>query len=273
MFLFETVESRKLLAFTITPDAPLVGEAVTAKLSKTGVLTINGTSGRNIVEVSQSVDARTLRVTSAGGVDFLSGYGRTADRIDARLIKKIVVNAGAGRDRISVSTTRETIKAELNGGGSDDTITARMMYATLSGGAGNDYLISGFDARFVSINRVDDNGTRVSYFAGAPDTFNRLEGGSGDDRLATRGGEDSLYGGDGEDTVEKLNDMTTYFTDLPLKATVPSGTLQAIEWGRPGFNTERVAVFGIEKILAAPVESDLGPGSYFIDSVDFSTRP
>lgn len=248
---FESLESRQML------------DAVTANLSKTGVLTITGSSHADTILLKQV----GYQIQIDAGTEFSSADPDLAGgKVDITKVKRIVVNAGGSRDYVEVDriNSRKAIAIQINGDGANDTLISRTKDATLRGGAGNDYLLSDPAVlyRFVyaaSLATAQPVYTRdnfqfspytTSVALGANSGTNVLEGGSGDDRLATRGGDDSVYGGDGNDTLLKLNSIDVYFTDLEPQ---PEPTTDPANGGFVQVSRQvRVAAFSIDKIVDAP---------------------
>ncbi|HEX8912878.1 MAG TPA: hypothetical protein VF796_11000, partial [Humisphaera sp.] len=90
-----------------------------------GVLTVGGTTGGDAVNVSLSNGNLVVKVNGTTKTFALSK------------VAKIVVNAGAGNDTVSVSNavTRPVVE---NGGDGNDTLTGGGGNDTLNGGNGND---------------------------------------------------------------------------------------------------------------------------------------
>lgn len=252
MMPIESLESRRLLA-------------VTANLSKSGVLTITGSGQGDSIIVKQTdtqVEIRAGADFAATDRDIVNG------KVDITKVKRIVVNAGGGRDYVEAGLfrTRKAIDIVLNGEGANDTLVSQSSRSTLRGGPGNDYLVSVLGNALFRMEAVANRTldvTRLTTAAvlqsGVLSTFpgvmvsevrNVLDGGSGDDRLATRGGDDSLYGGDGQDTLLKLNTVDVYFADLAPRP--GAGENGATAWA------SRVAAFGIDKIVDSP-NTNYGP--------------
>lgn len=143
----QALESRQLLSASVS-------------LAASGVLTVNGTSGNDVIRI-------TLDATNPRQLDVITNG--TTKSFTASSIKSITVNAGAGNDDVEV--------LELNG-----SITIPM---TLLGGAGNDTLVGG------SGNDYIDGGSGNDTIAGEAG-INTLIGGSGTNRLISQG-TDTLY--------------------------------------------------------------------------------
>lgn len=143
----QALESRRLLSASVS-------------LAASGVLTVNGTSGNDVIRI-------TLDATNPRQLDVITNG--TTKSFTASSIKSITVNAGAGNDDVEV--------LELNG-----SITIPM---TLLGGAGNDTLVGG------SGNDYIDGGSGNDTIAGEAG-INTLIGGSGTNRLISQG-TDTLY--------------------------------------------------------------------------------
>jgi len=158
--MFESLESRKLLSVTLS----------------SGVLTVNGTSGADVIEFQRRDDGR-LKVE-------LNGSER---RFSLSSVQKIVVNASGGNDFVEFSGRDGglSIPSVLNGGDGNDTLEGGNGRDLIFGNAGRDYL--------------QGKAGNDSLRGGSGD--DRLEGGSGNDILNGGDGNDYLQGGDGNDDV------------------------------------------------------------------------
>ena len=129
MFEFERFESRRFLAATVG-----------AVITDDGTLLVTGTGGNEKIEVRQ----RSGQKTAKWQVEITPDHGKRIDYpagFDGTLVKRIEVNAGAGKDSITL-TTNADIPAVLNGEGGNDDIRASSGKVTLNGGAGDDVLSS-----------------------------------------------------------------------------------------------------------------------------------
>lgn len=128
-----------------------------------GVLTIDGTSGDDIIRVSQRGGQFTVR---EAGVAPFSGL--------AAEVGEIIVRGGDGNDRIRLN--RVIIPAVIDGGAGDDRIY---------GGEDDDLILGG-------------EGTDRLFGRGGHD---EIDGGAGDDLLSGEAGDDDLIGGAGADRL------------------------------------------------------------------------
>jgi Ca2+-binding RTX toxin-like protein len=148
-----------------------------------GVLTVTGTGGNDNIMIRMGRDettgAKVLIVSEvvrpAEDATTTGGTGTeptpTVTTFDPAAVTSIVVNAGAGDDRVWLKGNRKnpfTAAATLNGEAGDD---------RLSGGGGNDVLNGG-------------------------DGNDRLDGGDGDDAINGGAGDDRINGGRGADTID-----------------------------------------------------------------------
>ena len=153
---------------TVVQTPPGAGPTATATLAG-GVLTVNGTSGIDTIQVGQS----------SRGVSIVAN-SRTLSGSPFKGVGRIVVNAGDGPDRVILGPG-VTIPSSLLGGNGDDTLVGGDGPDTILGAAGNDSLDggNGADQLFGGLNN---------------DT---LTGGFGVDQLRGEDGNDVLFGADG----------------------------------------------------------------------------
>jgi Ca2+-binding RTX toxin-like protein len=126
-------------------------------------VTVNGATTQFAFSTIRTIDVRTLA-------------GDDSVRVDdsLRLLEyPVFVDAGAGNDRVSTSSGRDTIL----------------------GGEGNDKIWSG-----LADDRVDGQGGRDVIMAG--DGNDTVTGGASNDRLRGQSGNDSLDGGKGNDRID-----------------------------------------------------------------------
>lgn len=137
-----------------------------------GVLTVIGTTKNDTIVVSLSKDGETITVSESSG----SRFRRSApakSSFSASEVTSVVIDAGAGNDKVSLRGARGTpfsIAASISGGDGDD---------DLIGGSGDD----------------------------------SISGGAGDDKLVGGEGVDTLNGGDGDDLIITVDDATTDVID------------------------------------------------------------
>lgn len=186
--LVEPLENRRLLSSGLTLRAidstflPLVQATVdpppaAAAVTSRGTLVIKGTDS-----------AESIVVERRGGNYFISVSGFALTVIGGSGVKRVLVEANGGDDRVGIARALDTTPVTIAGGSGGDTITGSLG-DTLIGGAGNDILyvptLSGLD----NLNLAADD---------TPPAL--LSGGAGDDKLVA-GALDSVIGGTGQDTA------------------------------------------------------------------------
>jgi Ca2+-binding RTX toxin-like protein len=151
--LIESLEGRQMLSVSVLK----------------GVLTINGTSGDDVISVSQDPVTKAMLRVSVNGL--LNG-------VDSVGLKRINISSLEGNDLVLIDESQGAISLPVNaaGGSGNDTITGGSGADVLQGGRGDDVL------------------------RGAAGT-DLLEGGVGNDVLFGGDGRDSLDGGAGADTL------------------------------------------------------------------------
>ena len=140
------------------PSASLVG----------GVLTIEGTDGRDVIVVRQSAGRLTV------GGQAIDVNGTPMRSVPAANVARVSVAAGDGNDLVNLTYIR--LPAIVMAGGGNDVVLGGRADDVIDGGAGND---------------------RIAGAGGNDD----LAGGTGDDRLSGGRGNDRLLGGDGNDLL------------------------------------------------------------------------
>ena len=165
----ESLESRRLLsAGTPVPWDPVVPPAAVT-ITKTGTL---------VVKCYDGDDA--LVVTAAGKKVTLTLDGRVVGSYGG--VKRVLVEAGGGNDRVDVVGLQTLGRAcTVMGGGGDDVLVGGRG-VQLIGGSGNDKLVA----------------EQAVTSAPLPSL---LSGGSGNDTLVACGAPDSLIGGAGDDAI------------------------------------------------------------------------
>jgi Ca2+-binding RTX toxin-like protein len=184
-----------------------------------GVLTVTGTDGNDLISVraakngdGAAIYVVTENVKPAKGEDWADPTVSTFLQSD--VTAGIVVNAGAGNDRVSIGGSKR--------GGA---ITAS---ATLNGGDGNDELNGGGGADVINGDAGND---RISGGAGA----DKLNGGAGNDRIDARDGAatDVIDGGDNDAVT------TTTSTSKRKRSTGNPGDVAVIDTGDTATNVEQ----------------------------------
>ena len=151
---------------------------------------VQGDSRNNQVDVSQSSASELLLSDGVGTITIEDS------------ITRVVIDAGAGRDTVTIGTVDRvsTVMLVVNGQGSGDTIDAGgsqigAVRLFVDGGSGNDTITgSGEDDSLLG-----GDGADVIIGSGGDDT---MAGGSGNDSLAGGDGDDELSGGIGNDTLD-----------------------------------------------------------------------
>lgn len=174
----ESLEARRLMSATA---------AVTATLAD-GVLTVTGTDRRDAVvfSVDPTTDPDQLHVVA----------GRDGYSFDLGEVGSVVVNTGAGNDRVIVDerTGAVFLSFVVDAGAGNDTVVT---------GSGNDVVLGGGGKDTVAGGAGDDQvdgGAGNDRLAGGADN-DMLLGEAGKDRLAGGAGDDNLDGGAGRDAV------------------------------------------------------------------------
>lgn len=190
-----------------------------------GALTVTGTDGNDLISVRAAKNSAgaaiyvvTENVKPAAGEDWTDPTVTTFLQSD--VTAGIVVNAGAGNDRVAIG-----------GGRRGGAITAS---ATLNGGDGNDELNGGGGDDVINGDAGND---RISGGAGA----DKLNGGAGNDRIDARDGAatDVIDGGD--------NDAVTTTSSTSTKRKRSSGNpgdVAVIDTGDTVTNVERTITAG-----------------------------
>lgn len=137
-----------------------------------GVVTITGSEGNDVAEVSQPT--RNTVVVSLSGV--------ASKSFRASSVKTIVFNGLGGDD---VFTNNTAIRSRADGGTGAD---------VLRGGRASDDLRGGDDD-----DQLFGNGGNDTLHGGTGDDF--VDGGDGNDKAYGEAGEDDIYGGRGRDTL------------------------------------------------------------------------
>jgi Ca2+-binding RTX toxin-like protein len=178
MKLIEKLENRSMLsAGALTPTT-----SPTFNVTRRGTLILPLTDNADTINIRK--DKNGIKIDQGSGAASIT---LSVPQAQSRLVKRIVVEAGAGDDNVSIDHTLG-IPAVVNGGAGRDTLTARGGKTTLSGGAGDDTLVS--EPTFVFQGSIG--------FSNALG-FNQLIGGADDDILSSRSGGDLLFGGAGQD--------------------------------------------------------------------------
>ncbi|MBI2215948.1 MAG: tandem-95 repeat protein, partial [Candidatus Rokubacteria bacterium] len=182
-------------AFSWRPDdthgfavRTLVVEVSDGELTGTGSLAvtvhevIEGGPGRDSITVNQAggivtavVNGRTTRYGALPKLTVRGLEGNDVITLRGLTIPTVIVEAGAGNDRVNALAVRST-RLDIDGGDGNDTLWGGRGADTIRAGGGDDWV-----------------------FAGAGDDV--VDGGDGNDRLAGEAGNDTVSGGSGRDTI------------------------------------------------------------------------
>jgi Ca2+-binding RTX toxin-like protein len=156
-----------------------------------GVLTINGTSGADRVDLSLSSGKLIVK---ENGVTKASPYQSS--------LKSVVINFGAGNDRL---TTYYGVRGlTVNGGDGDDYILGSWNSDVIDAGNGNDYVHARPSSDVVKGGAGNDTliGCLGNDSIWGGDGNDLMVGAAGDDNLFGENGDDNLFGVDGNDNLD-----------------------------------------------------------------------
>lgn len=201
---------------TITPVAPgstpytfaITGNTYAA--DKTGVafsynaIIIQGTDGNDTAKVSAATVSGAINYTVVLNGETWPNTFTSATGIS---ISRIVMDGGAGNDKLELDNT-VGVGASVTGGDGNDTLIGSSGGDTLDGGAGNDSLTG---------NAGDDSLTGDA----GNDT---LLGSDGNDTLSGGMGADSMDGGAGTDTVTYAGEGRTVGVNVSLEKKTDNGS-------------------------------------------------
>lgn len=165
-----------------------------------GVLTVEGTGGRDTIVVTQTGSTLSVRGEQ------IDVNGSLVDSIDVSDVTRVVVRGGGGHDTISLAGV--AVAAHVSGGSGHDVITGGVGDDVIAGGAGNDNCRGGAGDDRISSGSGDD----------------RCNGGSGNDRIEGGRGRDRTRGGGGFDDLSDIDEGVT--------ATSVEGRITAINLGQ-----------------------------------------
>lgn len=191
-----------------------------------------------------------------------AGNGNNTINTTAFTLGDVIVDGGAGNDRILTGSKNDTLLGGLgndilDGGAGNDLLDGGSGNDTLTGGLGNDTLIGG-DGND-TLNGGDGNDTLTGGFGN--DTLDggagndSLDGGVGNDTLTGGLGNDIITGGDGTDTLVESADRFFTLTNTSLETKLLttgnkveftdtlSGIEQARLTGGAGANTINASAF------------------------------
>lgn len=181
--LFEGLESRTMLSATLSHN----------------VLTVTGTDNND-----------TIVLTVVSKTQYSVTLNGQQSKFATSKVNSIVINAGAGNDKINVKAVIAA-KVSLNGGDGNDTINGGGGAESISGGGGDDSLSGGAG------NDSIHGGDGSDFIVGGAGN-DKIFGEVGDDYLYGDAGNDTLSGGDGNDILGGDDENTLLFvgqTALP----------------------------------------------------------
>ncbi|HJZ93662.1 MAG TPA: hypothetical protein VKE40_22495 [Gemmataceae bacterium] len=158
-----------------------------------GVLTINGTDGRDVIIVRQAGGQLRVRGES------IEVNGSSVRSVSVSDVARIAISAGAGNDVVNLAGVR--VAASVDAGAGDDRLFGARGNDDISGGADDDIIRGG---RGNDHLLGDDGDDRISGQDGDDD----CDGGAGDDRVAGGRGMDVNRGGGGDDRVSDVDART-----------------------------------------------------------------
>lgn len=172
--MFEQLETRQHLSVSIS----------------NGVLTINGTSGADRVDLSVSSGKLIVK---ENGVTKASPYQSS--------LNSVVINFGAGNDKLY--TNYGVRGLTVNGGDGDDYLLGSWNADVIDAGNGHDYVHArpGNDRVFGRAGNDTMIGCLGNDSLHGALGNDLISGAAGDDNLFGDGGNDSLYGVDGNDNI------------------------------------------------------------------------
>ena len=178
----------------------LEGRRLLAASLDGGVLTVAGTA---------EADSITVGLNSAG-TNYSVNINGDSQSFSVSAVEKLVINAGAGNDKIQFNERngRLTVSPTIDGGDGNDRITGSTRKDKVTGGRGRDFILGGKgNDRLSGESDADtvfgDAGDDVIFGGGGNDVL----GGDDEGKLVIVGekiptqitGNDSLNGGDGDD--------------------------------------------------------------------------
>ena len=166
------------MATSFNSFEPLESRQMMSASASHGVLTITGTSGADVISVSQLSNGN-VRVNDNGTMRTFSNFA----------VNQVRVNAGSGNDKVTIETS-VTRPATIKGQAGNDTLTGSNRADEILGGGGND--------------NIDGRGGDDVLKGESGNDF--VRGGSGNDRLyaGTGSGVDQLFGDSGNDILVSL---------------------------------------------------------------------
>jgi Ca2+-binding RTX toxin-like protein len=161
-----------------------------------GILTVDGTEGRDVIVVRQFGDRLSVRGQT------IDVNGTPMPFVSAATVSRVDVNALGGNDSIFLGSVRPATSVDagagndaVSGGRGDDTLNGGAGDDRLTGNGGNDHLMGETGEDRLTGNAGDD---RLS----GDDGNDTISGGSDDDVLMGEAGDDRLIGNAGDDSID-----------------------------------------------------------------------
>ena len=163
---------------------------------------IEGGEGFNQIQVNGTVSSDNITIGANNGLITVSRGLATVTANNNMSVQRLVVNAGAGDDTVTVNDLASidcAILIIVNGDEGNDRLTAQgsrlgLARLMMNGGVGNDTILGSQDGDSLNGNEGTD---AINGLAGN----DSITGTAGNDVLAGGLGDDTLDGGDGEDFI------------------------------------------------------------------------
>ncbi len=211
------MRSRKHKTLCISTETLEIREvkaaAITAALSPTGVLTVDGTDNQDIVHVvsdSSGVVVQRCLLLPAGpsgtltetpvGIIQISVSGRLQGSVQRSQVRSLLLSMGKGDDR---ATLIGDLNSTVFGGAGNDVLNGGSGKDKIYGDSGNDKLYgnSGCDVLWGGEGNDRLDGGSNGDLLNGDNGDDEIYGGSGDDQINGGSGRDSMYGQDDRDTL------------------------------------------------------------------------
>jgi Ca2+-binding RTX toxin-like protein len=196
---------------------------------------VKGSDASDVIAIDRRGDAYNIAIS-----------GRRDVAVPRVAVKRILVEANGGDDRVGIARSLDRVPVTIYGGPGNDTITGGLG-DTLIGGGGRDLLfVPNLTAPFNPNKPSDDDLERYQPAA-------LLSGGAGNDTLVA-GGMDVLAGGPGRD-------IAMYFIDALAAASggsVPAENLASSKYARDMFGPRVTGVEDFDSLLGSHVQKKKG---------------
>jgi hypothetical protein len=188
--MFESLESRQFLSgsadVAIWTSSGPISIQTNIHITKSGTLAVEGTDSADSLSVIQ--DGKWIKYQTNNGGTIANFFTKAAN------VKRVLIEAGSGDDRVYVDPELSK-PCTIVGGNGDDHIDGNFG-ATMIGGAGDDRLFA------ATPNTISSDAAQGTTFVGVTRIVGPalLSGGLGDDTLIGNDGDD-FVGGTGNDTA------------------------------------------------------------------------